>query len=142
MIEVSKVKHYNDLLVWQKGMTLVKSIYALTAMFPREERYGLTSQLRRAAVSVPSNIAEGQARQSTKEFLQFISHAESSLAELETQLLLSVDLAFVQKNEISAALQEIDELQKVLSGLRRKLASLSPFSTRHSPLSSRSVEHH
>jgi four helix bundle protein len=142
MIEVSKVKHYKDLLVWQKGMTLVKSIYALTAMFPREERYGLTSQLRRAAVSVPSNIAEGQARQSTKEFLQFISHAESSLAELETQLLLSVDLAFVQKNEISAALQEIDELQKVLSGLRRKLASLSPFSTRHSPLSSRSVEHH
>jgi four helix bundle protein len=123
-------------------MTLVKSIYALTAMFPREERYGLTSQLRRAAVSVPSNIAEGQARQSTKEFLQFISHAESSLAELETQLLLSVDLAFVQKNEISAALQEIDELQKMLSGLRTKLASLSPLATRHSPLSSRSVEHH
>jgi four helix bundle protein len=142
MIEVSKVKHYKDLLVWQKGMTLVKSIYALTAMFPREERYGLTSQLRRAAVSVPSNIAEGQARQSTKEFLQFISHAESSLAELETQLLLSVDLAFVQKNEISAALQEIDELQKMLSGLRTKLASLSPLATRHSPLSSRSVEHH
>jgi four helix bundle protein len=142
MIEVSKVKHYKDLLVWQKGMTLVKSIYALTAMFPREERYGLTSQLRRAAVSVPSNIAEGQARQSTKEFLQFISHAEGSLAELETQLLLSVDLAFVQKNEISAALQEIDELQKMLSGLRTKLASLSPLATRHSPLSSRSVEHH
>jgi four helix bundle protein len=142
MIEVSKVKHYKDLLVWQKGMTLVKSIYALTAMFPREERYGLTSQLRRAAVSVPSNIADGQARQSTKEFLQFISHAEGSLAELETQLLLSVDLAFVQKNEISAALQEIDELQKMLSGLRRKLASLSPLATRHSPLSSRSVEHH
>jgi four helix bundle protein len=142
MIEVSKVKHYKDLLVWQKGMNLVKSIYALTAMFPREERYGLTSQLRRAAVSVPSNIADGQARQSTKEFLQFISHAEGSLAELETQLLLSVDLAFVQKNEISAALQEIDELQKMLSGLRTKLASLSPLATRHSPLSSRSVEHH
>jgi four helix bundle protein len=142
MIEVSKVKHYKDLLVWQKGMTLVKSIYALTAMFPREERYGLTSQLRRAAVSVPSNIADGQARQSTKEFLQFISHAEGSLAELETQLLLSVDLAFVQKNEISAALQEINELQKMLSGLRTKLASLSPLATRHSPLSSRSVEHH
>jgi len=89
MQEHTKPKHYKELLVWQKGMALAKLVYRLTVRFPREEKFGLTSQIRRASVSVPSNIAEGQARQSTKEFLQFLSHAEGSLAELETQVLLS-----------------------------------------------------
>jgi len=142
MIEQVKPKHYKDLLVWQKGMLLAKLIYRLTQRFPAEEKYGIVSQLRRAAVSVPSNIAEGQARQGTKEFLQFLSHAEGSLAELETQLLLSVELDFCNKMEVEPSLKEIDELQKMLVALRRKLAFYSPLATRHSPLSSRGLERH
>jgi carbamoyl-phosphate synthase large subunit len=134
MTEQAKPKHYKELLVWQKGMVLAKLVYKLTMRFPAEERYGLTSQLRRAVVSVPSNIAEGQARQGTKEFLQFLSHAEGSLAELETQLLLSVELGFAQQKEVEPALKEIDELQKMLVALKRKLSSFSPLATRHSPL--------
>jgi len=137
MSEQPKPKHYKDLLVWQKGMNLDKLVYKLTMRFPAEERYGLTSQLRRAAVSVPSNIAEGQARRGTNEFLQFLSIAEGSLAELETQLLLSVELNFTQQAEMEPALKEIDELQKMLVALKRKLSSFSPLATRHSPLSSR-----
>ena len=109
----------------------------LTARFPVDERYGLTSQLRRAAVSVPSNSAEGQARQGTKEFLLFLSQAEGSLAELETQLLLSVELSFAGQSDVDPCLQEIDELQKMLVALKRKLSSYSPLATRHSALSSR-----
>jgi carbamoyl-phosphate synthase large subunit len=130
----AKPKHYKDLLIWQRGMGLAKLIYRLTANFPGEERYGLTSQLRRAAVSVPSNIAEGQARQGTKEFVQFLSQAQGSLAELETQLLLSIELGFAQKSDVDRLLQEIDELQKMIVGLKRKLSSYSPLATRHSPL--------
>jgi four helix bundle protein len=137
MSEPPKPKHYKDLLVWQKGMNLAKLVYKLTMRFPAEERYGLTSQLRRAAVSVPSNIAEGQARRGTNEFLQFLSIAEGSLAELETQLLLSVELNFTQQAEVEPTLKEIDELQKMLVALKRKLSSYSPLATRHSPLSSR-----
>ena len=92
-----KPKSYKDLLIWQKGMALAKFVYKLSARFPVDERYGLISQVRRAAVSVPSNIAEGQARHTTKEFLQFLSHAQGSLAEVETQLMLSVDLGFAGK---------------------------------------------
>ena len=133
----SKAKHYKELLVWQKGMVLARLVYRLTVRFPREEKFGLTSQIRRAAVSVPSNIAEGQARQSTKEFLQFLSHAEGSLAELETQILLSVELGFVWQEDVKEILAKIDELQKMLVGLKRKLEEVSPLGTRHSPLSSR-----
>ena len=134
----AKPKHYKELLVWQKGMNLAKLVYKLTMRFPAEERYGLTSQLRRAAISVPSNIAEGQARKGTSEFLQFLSIAEGSLAELDTQLLLSVELGFAQQADVDPALKEIDELlQKMLVALKRKLSSFSPLATRHSPLSSR-----
>ncbi len=142
MSELPKARHYKDLLIWQKGMILSKLVYKLIARFPPQERFGLTSQLRRAAVSVPSNIAEGQARQGTKEFLQFLSHAEGSLAELETQLLLSVELFFATKEEVAPSLKEIDELQKMIVALKRKLSSYSPLATRHSPLSARGVEHH
>src|SRR5881409_967472 len=86
-----KLKSYKDLFVWQKSMALVKDIYRLTRIFPQDERFGLLSQLRRAAVSVPSNIAEGQPRHTSGEFVQFVSHAEGSLAELETQLLIAVE---------------------------------------------------
>ena len=137
MQENAKPKHYKELLVWQKGMALAKLVYRLTVRFPWEEKFGLTSQIRRASVSVPSNIAEGQARQSTKEFLQFLSHAEGSLAELETQVLLGVELGFVWPEDVKEILATIDELQKMLVGLKRKLEEVSPLAARHSPLSSR-----
>ena len=122
MAVATKPKHYKQLLVWQKGMALAKEIYRLTAKFPSDERFGLVAQMRRAAVSVPSNIAEGQARQSTKEFLQFLSHASGSLAEVETQLLLSIDLGYCKKEDTAVAAGLIEELQKMLPALRRKLA--------------------
>lgn len=131
MPENAKPRHYKELLVWQKGIVLAKLVYRLTQRFPAEERFGLTSQMRRAAVSVPSNIAEGQARRGTGEFLQFLSHAEGSLAELETQLLLSVELGLCGRAEVDPSLNEIDELQKMLVALRRKLGSYSPLATRH-----------
>ena len=95
-----KAKHYKDLLIWQKGMSLAKGVYGLTAKFPTDERFGLVSQMRRPAISVPSNIAEGQARHGTREFLQFLSHASGSLAELETQLLLSVDMKYCSEKDV------------------------------------------
>lgn len=137
MSQELKPRHYKDLLVWQKGIVLTKLVYKMTANFPPNERFGLTAQMRRAAVSVPSNIAEGQARQGTKEFLQFLSHAEGSLAELETQLLLCVELEFTSPMDVQPALKEIDELQKMmLIALKRKLVVYSPPATRHSPLRS------
>ena len=81
----TKVGSYRDLLVWQKGIGLVKLVYQISRDFPSEERFGLTSQIRRAAVSVPSNIAEGQARFTTREFIHFISHAEGSIAQVDTR---------------------------------------------------------
>src|SRR6267154_5475482 len=89
-----KTQNYKDLVVWQKGIALAKATYRLTSKFPSEEKFGLVSQMRRAAVSIPSNIAEGQARHTAGEFIQFISHAEGSVAELEPQLLLCLKLGF------------------------------------------------
>src|SRR6516164_3234150 len=87
-------RSYKDLVVWQKGIALAKLVYQVTRAFPSEEKFGLVAQMRRAAVSIPSNIAEGQARHTTGEFIQGISHAEGSLAELDTQLTIAVELAF------------------------------------------------
>lgn len=119
----AKPKHYKELFVWQKGMALVKSIYQLTERFPTEERFGLIAQMRRAAISVPSNIAEGQARQGTREFLLFLSHASGSLAELETQLLLSFDLGYCDRAKMDPVADAVGELQRMLAAMRRKLAS-------------------
>src|SRR4030095_13763364 len=116
-------QNFKDLLVWQHGMVLAKRIYQMTRGFPSDERFGLVAQMRRAAVSIPSNIAEGQARHTTGEFIQFISHAEGSLAELETQLRLSFDLAFCSQSEATPTLELMEELRKMLNALRRKLAS-------------------
>ncbi|MDI6853442.1 MAG: four helix bundle protein [Deltaproteobacteria bacterium] len=85
------VKSYQDLVVWQKAMSLVTEIYRISQKFPKEEIFGLTSQIRRAAVSIPSNIAEGQGKSSTGEFKSFLGHAKGSLAELETQILIAKD---------------------------------------------------
>ena len=123
-------KSYRDLLVWQKSMALAKQVYKITTGFPSEEKFGLISQMRRAAVSVPSNIAEGQARNTTGEFIQFISHAEGSLAELDTQLTLAVELDFLSLEEATPGLDSIAELRRMLNGLRRAVAGQSP-PTRH-----------
>ena len=117
----TRVTHYKELKIWQKGMSLAKSVYRLTMRFPADERFGLSAQMRRAAVSVPSNIVEGQARHGTREFLQFLSHANGSLAELETQVLLSMDLGYCKESEVFSIANEIGELQKMVAAIRRKL---------------------
>jgi four helix bundle protein len=117
----NKTRNYRDLLVWQKGIQLAKVIYVLTARFPAEEKFGLIAQLRRASVSIPSNIAEGQARRTTGEFVQFISNAEGSVAEVDTQLVLSIELNICRDTEAAFAFGLIAQLQKMLNALRRKL---------------------
>ncbi len=117
-----EARGYRDLVVWQKGLALAKEIYLLTQQLPADEKFGLVSQMRRAAVSVPSNIAEGQARHTTGEFIQFISHAEGSVAELDTQLTLCQDLKLLSSNDCSLAATLLDELRRMLNSLRRKLS--------------------
>jgi four helix bundle protein len=115
-------RSYKDLVVWQKGITLAKLVYGLTRAFPAEEKFGIVAQMRRAAVSIPSNIAEGQARHTTGEFIQFISHAEGSVAELDTQLILSIELEFCTSTAADRALELVSELRRMLNGLRRELS--------------------
>jgi len=122
MSDANGIKSYRDLLVWQKGMSLAKLVYAMTGCFPASERFGLMAQMRRAAVSVPSNIAEGQARPGKKEFVQFLSHSEGSLAELDTQLTLATQLCFCHDPEASQCAAMIAERRKMLATLRRKIA--------------------
>ena len=109
---------HENLEAWRKSMTLVTTIYATTRSFPKEELFGLTTQMRRAAVSIPSNIAEGAARSSRKEFAQFLSVAKGSLSELETQLLISADLGFMTRNH--DVFQLVDHVARLLAGLHRK----------------------
>ena len=123
MDEETRIKSYKDLLVWQSGIQLVKQVYVLTQQFPGEEKFGLVSQMRRAAVSVPSNIAEGQARRSTAEFMQFLSISQGSLAELETQLIVSIELGFSSHDATTDIVAAIHRLQKMLHSLRSKLAT-------------------
>jgi four helix bundle protein len=114
-------RSYKDLVVRQKGIELAKLIFQLTKNFPAAEKFGLVAQVRRAAVSIPSNIAEGPARRTTGESIQFISHAEGSLAELDTQLILTNELQFCRNAEDEFAL--IAQLRRMLNASRRKLAA-------------------
>lgn len=113
--------NYKELKVWQKARELVKFIYKLTQKFPKEEIYSLTSQIRRAAVSIPSNIAEGAGHFSNKEFSRFLVIAYSSSCELDTQLILSYDLEFINNDDLKNSASLIDEIQKMLSGLIKSL---------------------
>jgi len=115
------VTSYRDLVVWQKSMALVSAVYKMTAAFPRSERFGLTSQIQRAAVSIPSNIAEGQGRLATKEFRQFLGVARGSLKELETQLLISIDLGHTSQEQAGACLDLADEVGRMLNALIKVL---------------------
>ena len=123
MIGKTQIKSFKDLIGWQKAFALVQAVYEITSHFPSGERYGLVSQMRRAAVSIASNIAEGHARKSTREFVQFISTAEGSAAELETQLLLSGTLNFCPQAGAKSLLSGLEEVQKMLGALRRQLAA-------------------
>src|SRR5882762_5223970 len=115
------MKSFRELRVWQKAMDLVENVYILTRRLPREETYGLSSQIRRAAVSVPSNIAEGHTREHIKEYLHHLSMAQASLAEVETQLEIGVRLEYISRNQLSKVLEEISALGKQLYALRNAL---------------------
>jgi four helix bundle protein len=135
IMPVHVVRDYRDLLVWQRAMELVERVYRLTHVFPNEEKFGIISQMRRAAVSVPSNLAEGQARNTTGQFVLFISHAQGSLAELDTQLRLSVTLGFCRQEDLLTITTLVTELQKMLNGLRTSLSrnnhKIRPLTTNH-----------
>jgi four helix bundle protein len=116
-----KINSYRDLVVWQKAMDLASEVHVLSKAFPKEEIYGLTSQMRRAAISVPSNIAEGQARRSTAEFLNFLSIAQGSLAEVDTQIMLAHRFHYATEARTARAFSLIVEVSKMLASLRASL---------------------
>lgn len=118
------IRKHHELHAWQEAMSLVKCVYSITASFPKEEIYALTCQMRRAAVSVPSNIAEGAARTGDKEFLQFLSFSRGSLSELETQLIIAKDLGYVL--ELEEVMLKVDRLFGLLGGLMHSLRSRNP----------------
>jgi four helix bundle protein len=117
-----KLKSFQELIVWQKAMDLVEEVYRVSGGFPREELYGLTSQLRRAAVSIPSNVAEGQGRHTTADFLRHLSIAYGSLLELETQILIATRLTYLPMERCSAVLNKSGEVGRLMNGLRSSLA--------------------
>jgi four helix bundle protein len=112
---------YRDLQVWQLGMEIVTAIYPLTDSFPKHEIYGLTSQIRRAAVSIPATIAEGHSRDSTKEFLHHLSYTRGSLAELETELILATRLGYGDRETIESLIRQLDTLSRKLRNLQKSL---------------------
>ena len=123
----SPVNSFQDLIVWQKAMALATDIYRVTHLLPKEELFGLTSQLRRAAVSIPSNIAEGQARNSPKEFLNFISIAKGSVAELITQLDLCTRLGYLTDTQHAPVTTLAAEVARMLNALSARIKTkLSP----------------
>ena len=112
-----QVKSYQDLIAWQKAVTLVTEVYAITTQFPGNEIYGLTSQLRRASVSIPSNIAEGHGRATKGEYIQFLGHARGSLCEVQTQIFIAHRLGYVPQERKENVIAMTDELARILNGL-------------------------
>ncbi len=110
-------QHFKDLVVWQKAMEMVTEVYKLTDSFPKREVYSLTDQIRGAAVSVPSNIAEGQAHHNNREFVHFLRHSSGSLAELETQLHIAERLGYADTTSVERILQRVNEVGRILNGL-------------------------
>jgi len=117
----SSIKNFKDLRVWQKGIELVKEVYKITGNFPKEELYGLSSQIRRAAISVPSNIAEGFRRRHNKEYKQFLSISLGSCAEVETQVIIAKELSYIDKNTEEFLMDKIDHICGMLVNLSKKL---------------------
>ncbi len=114
-------QHYKDLIVRQKAMDLVQAVYDATDAFPRREMYSLTDQIRRAVVSIPSNIAEGQAHYSNREFLHFLRHSRGSLAELETQLMIAQRRNYLPESQATDLLKRADDVSRIMSGLINSL---------------------
>ena len=112
-----KIINFKDLKIWQKGIELAKEVYQITSSFPSSEKYGIVSQMRRAAVSIPSNIAEGFMRRHNKEYKQFLYIALGSLAELETQIILSEQLGFLRNEKSNITQANMNELNKMITGL-------------------------
>lgn len=119
------MKSYRDLLVWQKSIALVTSVYGFTSRFPKEETYGLTSQIRRSAVSVPSNIAEGYGRQSTQDYIRFLQISRGSLFELQTQLEIARNLDFLSLDSFDKLYESTREIERMLSSLISKIQASS-----------------
>lgn len=118
---MAAITSFRDLRVWQAGMSLVEQVYKMTGRFPKSEMYGLSSQMQRAAVSIPSNIAEGYVRESTKEYLQHLSIAQASLAELSTQVEIAARLTYISAQESGQTLDSATSLSKQLYALRNSL---------------------
>lgn len=132
------LKSYNELIVWRKSIELVEQIYAVTRDFPQAEIYCLTNQIRRSAISIPSNIAEGQARKTTKDFLNFLSIAQGSRAELETQIIIANRLEYVDDDKAEQLLSTLTEIAKMLYSLSSTLnlqltnkSTNKPLTTNH-----------
>ena len=124
---------YKELLVWQRSMKLVTDVYKATSTFPKSEMFGLASQLNRAAVSIPSNIAEGQGRNSTKEFLYHLSVAYGSLMEVETQVQIAANLSFVNNSTLEILFTQCREVGRMLNGLTKSLRAKATNVDRPNP---------
>jgi four helix bundle protein len=122
-VRPQEIRSHRDLIVWQKAMDLVISVYRFTEDFPKAEVYGLTSQIRRCAASIPANIAEGQGRRLGGEFLQFLGNARGSLLELDTHLEIAVRLGMLSGDIHSSLMQQLIEVRKLLNGLMRSIRS-------------------
>jgi four helix bundle protein len=116
-LQVADIRSHRDLIAWQKGMDLIEQVYQVTRRFPQDERFGLVSQIRRAAVSIPSNIAEGFGRRTKQDYMRFLDMARGSANELDTQLQIAERLQFMPKQQAGDLLTALDEIQRVLYGL-------------------------
>lgn len=120
---MSSIKSYKDLLIWQKGIQLVKEIYLICIDLPKDEVFGLQSQMKRAAISIPSNIAEGYGRNYTQNYIQFIKIARGSLLELETQIIISKELDFINEDTFDKIINLITEENKMLNAFIKSISS-------------------
>ena len=118
-----KVTNYRELIVWQKSIAVARQVYLLVKKLPKEELYALSDQMRRSAISISSNIAEGQERKTPIEFARFISYAQGSRAELETQLILCLEIGYLTENEINPILSMLEEIGKMLHSISNKLTT-------------------
>lgn len=116
-----EIKSYKDLLIWQKGMSLCKLVYEIVAEFPTDERFGLVSQMKRSAISIRSNIAEGYGRNYTNNYIQFLSIARGSLMELETQVILAFELQFLKEDKFNQMMKLIEEESKMLNSFIKSI---------------------
>lgn len=120
---MTKIKTYRDLIIWQKSMDLVTEIYKITKTFPKDETYGLITQMRRCAVSIPSNISEGYGRNSSSDYIRFLRIAMGSLYELQTQLEISLNLKYLEANGFRKFYESSREVERMMSSMIRKIST-------------------